>query len=246
MARKRLSGGGGGGGGGHDAGGGLRWLLTYADMITLLLALFIYFFSVSVIKEDKVVEFSQAMAQSFGIFEGSPNMMEGGKGVLTGQPAIPSPHSAADTEIDIQLNRLREAGFQINRRADEVRISIADEILFSSGATELLPSAKPVLDNLAQFMNIVAPGYPVRIEGHTDNREFSGRDAISSNLELSAIRACSMAAALRRDYDVDPARMEAVGLGPYHPFVGTLYAQTDDERARNRRIEVVIILKKND
>jgi chemotaxis protein MotB len=243
VARKRRFGAeGGGGGGGHDAAGGLRWLLTYADMITLLLALFIYFYSVSVVSDAKVVEFSESMARTFGIFEGSNEMLEGGPGFMPHRESLRPPSSLPDPEIESHMDELRQAGFILGRNENELWLRISADVLFRSGSAELLPEADPRIANLGVFFGRVVPHAAVRIEGHTDNSDATEGKFGGGNWELSAIRAAVVADALVKRHGVSPGQLSVVGCGPYRPVAGSIETQSDAERAQNRRVEFVILL----
>lgn len=242
MARKRRSSGGGGGGGGHDAGGGLRWLLTYADVVTLLLALFIYFYSVSIISEEKVTAFSRSLARTFGIFEGNRLALEGGTGMLPNAASLRLPDSIPDTAVEPHIDELKAAGFILGRDENELRLRISADLLFPPGSSDLSAGATSRLSNLALFFNQIVPQSKVRIEGHTDNADVGGGRFGGGNWELSAVRAAVVASALVTNYGVKPGQISVAGFGPYHPIEGSVENQTEDARAANRRVEVVILL----
>lgn len=242
MAKKKRGGDHGGGGGGHDAGGGLRWLLTYADMITLLLALFIYFYSISNVSESKAQDFSENFNRQFGLFTGTKHPITGGRGVLQGLPPSPPSRLTSDTDQEVPIEQIKAMGFTVERADRELRFRITDEFLFGQGSADLKPEARIILANLSVFFNNVVPKHSVRIEGHTDNSEVTS-PRLPSNWELSALRAAKITQTLVKDYQVNPLMLSAVGYGPHRPVAGMRDAQTPAEQAANRRVEIVILLE---
>src|SRR3954471_9393099 len=99
MARKK--GHGGGGGGGHDGAGGMRWLLTYADMITLLLALFVMLFAMSTVDAAKFQAISAALSAAFGL-PGNPALLNGG-GSVGSKPIVFPTSQVQVTQIKNKL-----------------------------------------------------------------------------------------------------------------------------------------------
>jgi chemotaxis protein MotB len=243
VARKRrFAAEGAGGGGGHDAAGGLRWLLTYADMITLLLALFIYFYSVSVVSDAKVAAFSEAMARTFGIFEGSNEMFEGGPGFMPHRESARPPSAELDPEIEARIAELEKAGFVLGRNENELWLRLSADVLFRPGSNEFSVEADPRLANLSMFFKQIVPNAAIRIEGHTDNSAAAPAKFGGGNWELSAIRAAAVADVLVTRYGVDPQQLTVTGCGPFRPVAGSLENQSEDEQTKNRRVEFVILL----
>jgi chemotaxis protein MotB len=237
---KRRKGGGHGGGGGHDGVGGLRWLLTYADMLTLLFALFVYFFSISTIDATKMQVFSEAWAKEFGLFSGNDIPIPGGRGVLD------KPGSNIE-EQRFQIEReLKRQGNTVDLSERGLIISLTDEVLFAPGSADLIPGSDTVINNVAFFLNEVIPDRPIRIEGHTDNADLS-TPQFPSNWELSAARAATIARVLNEQFRVDGERLSIVGFGPYHPAAGggTVTEQSPEQRAINRRVEIVVLRERS-
>lgn len=238
MARRR-KGGGGHGGGGHDSAGGLRWLLTYADMITLLLALFVYFYSISTVNATKAQAFSEAWAKEFGLFSGNMQPIEGGTGLL------PERGSNIEEQRFRIENELKRQGNAVNLNERGLIISLTDEVLFGPGSADLIPGSDTVIANVAFFLNEIIADRPIRIEGHTDNADLLNNPQFPSNWELSSARAATIARVLNEQFGVNGERLSIVGFGPYHPIAGTTIEQTAEQRAQNRRVEIVVLRERS-
>lgn len=236
---KRRKGGGGHGGGGHDGAGGLRWLLTYSDVVTLLLALFVYFYSISTVNASKMQAFTAAFAQEFGIFPaGGINPIPGGDGVLD--------HDGSNVQEQRFKNQreLERQGNTVDLSERGLIISLTDEVLFAPGSADLIPGSDTVIANVAYFLNEVIPDRPIRIEGHTDNADLS-TPQFPSNWELSSARAATIARVLNEQFGVEGEHLSIVGFGPYHPLAGTATEQTPEQRAKNRRVEIVVLRERS-
>ncbi|HNW94251.1 MAG TPA: OmpA family protein [bacterium] len=236
---RRKGGGHGGGGGGHDGAGGLRWLLTYSDVVTLLLALFVYFYSISVVNGKKAQDFSQAWAKEFGLFSGNEVPIPGGNGVL--------PYSGTNVTPQRYQEKMREMQLQgatVNQSERGLIISLTDQVLFAPGSADLLPGSDTIITNVAFFLNDVVPDRPIRIEGHTDNGDLS-TPQFPSNWELSAARAATIARVLNDQFGVPGERLSIVGFGPFMPCAGTFADQTEAQRAQNRRVEIVVLRERS-
>ena len=233
-----------------------RWLLTYADMITLLLALFIVMFAMSSVNATKFQSLSQSLQDAFsGKILGGSSIKETGGSVqaeeakprvdqTTLQPmGASSPGARAEQtdfrELKAKIDRLvAEQGLTkrvqtaIEKRGLAVKL-LTDGLLFDSGTADVKPAAVPLLTKVG---GILASGkrHPVRVEGHTDNVPIAGR--FPSNWELASARASGVVRVLL----VTPlmaAPFEAVGRADLDPIASN---KTDDGRARNRRVEIVL------
>lgn len=229
MAGKK-HGGGDHGGGGHDAAGGMRWLLTYADLITLLLIMFIVLYSMSMIDAQKFKQLAQHLRAAFG------GVLQQGPTFLKGQ---------GDRIIPDLVQRLSEAvegaggegAAQVFRdqRGIVVRL-MTDNVLFDRGSADLSDATKGILDALAK--PLMESPFPVLVEGHTDDLPIRGRGAYASNWELSTARASAVVRHLITAGKVPAGRLSAAGYAEFHPVVRN---SGDAARRRNRRIDIVIL-----
>jgi chemotaxis protein MotB len=236
-----------------------RWLLTYADMITLLMVLFIVLFAISQVDQKKFEKFHDGLAQSFG----DAHVLDGGAGVLQGstkQAISPDGSQAAQQALDQQAQAVlagrREADAmakvqrEISRRlaaeglAGAVQFSrdstglvinvVTDSVLFELGSATLRPGGRRVLNAITPPLSSL-PNRLV-IEGHTDNLPISG-GRYPSNWELSAERATTVLRYLLTEH-IRPSVVSAAGYADQRPLVPN---DTAAHRSRNRRVAIVVL-----
>ena len=233
-----------------------RWLLTYADMITLLMALFMVLFAMSSVDEKKFESLQQALSSSFSgkIFEGGQAIQQTG-----GQQASYTPSQAATSAIQPMAGNTPQARNEqedfrklkamidravaargmakavettIDKRGLSVRV-LTDGLFFESGSADLKLAAQPLLHKLGEILSRDKV-HPVRVEGHTDSEPISGR--YPSNWELSGARASAVVRSLMSSR-ISGQRFEAVGRAQLDPAGSNA---TPTGRAKNRRVEIVL------
>jgi len=233
-----------------------RWLLTYSDMITLLMALFIVMFAMSNVNEQKFESLQQSLSQAFsGEILGGRSIQQTGSSSQSTAPAsadqqtlAPMPGGspqAKDEQEDFRRLKARidgviaEQGLQrkvesvIEKRGLAVRV-MSDGLLFESGSADVRPEAAPVLAKLGKVL-AVDKAHPFRVEGHTDDIPVSGR--YPSNWELSTARSSAVVRAFMGGSGISGKRFEAVGRAELEP----LAANTSPAgRSKNRRVEIVL------
>jgi chemotaxis protein MotB len=217
--------------GGHD-----RWLLSYADLVTLLLALFTTLYAASTVDAGKLRPLETSLREAFD----APPMVETAapRGAIVPPVTVVTGQTAQD-ELQLRLmNELAEAlrleRVDIRRDARGLVVTLPEEAAFAIGSTDVSAEARGIIDRVA---STVAPTpNAVRIEGHTDNVPIRTTRYVS-NWELSTARASAVVAYLVKT-GFDPARLSAAGYGEFHPRVAN---DTAENRARNRRIDVVIL-----
>tara|TARA_Y100001933_G_scaffold262578_1_gene320556 strand:+ start:2952 stop:3845 length:894 start_codon:yes stop_codon:yes gene_type:complete len=231
-----------------------RWLVSYADFITLLFAFFVVMYAVTRANDVELAALSETLTAAF---EQRPRSMEP---IQVGDPLLASsPHvvdasvdpgyadqAEGDSRIEPSVDRLLERfagldGIEAPRVAsdtDWLEISLSSEVLFEAGATSLNPGALPILEEVAAFL--AEFDNPVTVEGYTDNVPVSS-SRFPSNWELSAFRA-SVVARFLEQRDVDRDRIAAVGYGENHPVATNA---TPEGRARNRRVDIIVARRGN-
>jgi chemotaxis protein MotB len=137
--------------------------------------------------------------------------------------------------VDELEKEVRDGQIEVQRLQGRLQVTALEKILFDSGKAELKPEGRAVLKRVAQQVKKLA-GHSVRVEGHTDNVPISTA-RFPSNWELSAARATGVVRAFIED-GLEPRRLSAVGRGEFQPIADN--AKTD-QRARNRRIEIILI-----
>jgi chemotaxis protein MotB len=232
-----------------------RWLLTYADMITLLMVLFIVLFSIGQLDLKKFQQLSSGLAQSFGTAQNVA--LTGGTGVLDGGAAPIDPQlasnvlaqqqaeaAAARRQLEATAEKVKETlvgqglGDKVTFRFEDrglVLQIVTDEVLFDLGKAELRPEGRAVLDGLADALRAVPN--KLSVEGHTDNRPISGFP-FASNWELSTFRAATVLRHLVEQRGLDGKRIAAAGYGEQQPLVPN---DTLEHQAKNRRVEIVVL-----
>lgn len=211
-----------------------RWLLTYADLITLLLGLFVILYAISKVDAGKYAEIASALN---GVF-GAP------RGILTGNPAVvQNPGTAPYAERDAiagEVQQALEASGQtlpitISQNERGVTVHIMEELLFTSGSADIRQASLPALDTLARVFRRLRND--LRVEGHTDNVPIS-TPQFPSNWHLSVARALNVAYYLIQRHDLTQERVSVVGYSEFRPMVKN---DTPANRSRNRRVDIVIL-----
>jgi chemotaxis protein MotB len=235
-----------------------RWLVSYADFITLLFAFFVVMYSVSRVDNKRLIQVAESIrwamhhagtggTGALPIFDGPPS--EGGG------PAMRSGSIAGEMEKK-QIEMLRKkiekrirpfvieqdqhavVSILVEGRRLTVRLAAID--FFDPGQAVLRPQALPIVDAIAA--EIVPLQRSLRVEGHTDETPI-GSERWRNNWELSAARASTVVTYLEAAHAAAPTLLAAVGLGSAHP----LSAGTDEvARNRNRRVELVIEVEPGD
>ncbi|MEN4827450.1 flagellar motor protein MotD [Pseudomonas sp. P39-UII1] len=229
-----------------------RWLVSYADFITLLFAFFVVMYSISSINEGKYKVISQAL---LGVFNDPERSMKpipiGDEQPLSVKPAEPLIKDSEQIDAGLAQNSVdplktisddvRDAfgdlikSDQMTVRGNElwVEIELNSSLLFGSG--DAMPSDK-AFDIIEKVANILKPfANPVHVEGFTDNLPIRTAQ-YPTNWELSSARAASIVRLLAME-GVNPGRMASVGYGEYQPVASN---DTAEGRARNRRVVLVI------
>ena len=239
-----------------------RWLISYADFITLLFAFFVVMYAISTVNEGKYRVLSETLGKVFAAPGGSasplaqplPQPLEtvppAGEplpipGVPVAEPlvSVDMGQSGSDGGVPFgdMLNQLQtslasytdQGLVEVSRDGDRVIVQMLSQLLFDSGDARLSPQALQALGGVGQVL--AGSPYPLRVEGHTDNRPIRTLQ-FPSNWELSAARAASVVNYLAR-LGIAPGRMAAVGYGEYRPKADN---RSEQGRATNRRVTLVI------
>jgi len=224
-----------------------RWLITYADLITLLLAFFIMMYVFS--KQD-ANKYEEVIGRLKTIFTGGAGVIS--QGNQTSSLPLDLPVKAVDSadkeiqkKLEEQIKNL--AGSEAMQKSisiftDErgVVIRILDKAFFDEGKADLKERARSALDGIVPVITKIENS--IRIEGHTDNVPISN-DEFKSNWELSARRATEVVRYFVEKHDFPPQRISAVGYAEYKPVASNDSAES---RALNRRIEIIVIKSPNE
>lgn len=229
-----------------------RWLISYADFITLLFALFVVMYAISSVSEGKYRVLSDSMVNAFRNVSVnaagqaiivSPNSTGMAK-LLALNPLLPKHEEERRvarermSQMAVNLQQtlgtlVKEGKVRVTEGVQGISVEINASLLFSPGDAQLGGSAVSVLKAVAQV--IASTEYPVTVEGHTDNTPISNGQ-FPSNWELSVVRA-STVVRLFQDSGVAPWRLTATGYGEQRPVASNA---TPEGKARNRRVNIII------
>ncbi len=231
-----------------------RWLLTYSDLITLLMAFFVVMYSMAQMDLSKFQQMSASMQKAFNVMvlEGMDNDAVHGEGANLESPSpddidplktdagpesIQTQDFAAIQKDMSQFAKMRGVEGKVNVRSTQegIVISLSGNLLFDPAKAELKPQAVVILDKVAEV--IKTRKNEVRVEGHTDNVPVESA-LYPSNWELSTARSISVVKYFTTISGILPDRMSAVGFGEYRPLVDN---DTREHRAQNRRADIVIL-----
>jgi chemotaxis protein MotB len=268
----------------------LRWLTTYGDVVTLLLAFFVMLYAISQVDQQKFQLFVTGLADPFGNPAVSEGLLEDGTGIvgaafsdseigedgldglaiLDGLPSIEEgltgaeevkPDDAVDAagvgddgvldtaeelvevkqaiESALDLAGLEDAAdFEIDMRGLTIAIA-TDDVLFASGSAEFGSRGRELIAAIAPTLRGFSND--VLVEGHTDTVPLNGGGY--DNWNLSSDRALAVLKLLVADFEIVPQRLAATGYGEFRPRASN---DTEEGKATNRRVELVIIAQGGD
>lgn len=231
-----------------------RWLVSYADFITLLFAFFVVMYATSNNNQEKQKNFQEAVRVNLKL-QGS-----GGADGKTQNDGLTSEPNVIDASIPLE-------GFPKNRGPGEtqdyvgrfldkkivsedktkiqdlrhdalgVRIALASSQFFNPGGTKIKVSSLKVLDKIAELL--AETDRRIVVEGHTDNTPVAPNSSYESNWELGSLRATSIVRYFQKYHHIDPARLSAITYADTRPIKSN---DSEEGRSQNRRIEIYIIL----
>ncbi|WP_147566772.1 OmpA/MotB family protein [Clostridium tyrobutyricum] len=228
---------------------GMRWMLTYSDLITLLMIFFIVMYSMSQVDQNKYKQLSQSLKVAMG----------GGKTIIGTENApsvkdnvnqidIPERDDGQTTsqteqqkfqnlkkEVDQYLSKngmSKSVSTSVDQRG--LVVSINDTLFFDTGKADIKPNIKNKLIGIGKIVNQL--GSAIRIEGHTDNVPISN-GIYKSNWQLSSVRAANVTQFLQDKVGISPEKLTSVGYGQYRAITDN---STDVNKAKNRRVDIII------
>jgi chemotaxis protein MotB len=223
-----MSGGGGGGDGGPNP---LRWLISYADMITNLMIFFLVLYAMSNVEMDKLLALSDSLKKAF--HKTAVESTQVGAALLS-DPRRSTKTTAVSEAIEEAIRALGlEAGVTVSADERGTVISLVDSYFFEPGSTVINEKVRGTLKEVSNF--IIETNANAQIEGHTDDMVYN-KPPINSNWGLSAIRATEVVEFFVKN-GVNPKHLSAVGYGDTRPIVAN---NTMENKARNRRIDIVL------
>jgi chemotaxis protein MotB len=229
-------------------------------MITLLMVLFVVLFAMGQTDKNKMEALRSSLQRAFNVevLRGAePSSLKGSSGASLIPPVVPAAisqevlamtgGSEQDGPIAQALQEVRQAVSQVPVPPDTsgrvevgasregIVISLAGNLLFDSGKSDLKPRGMTLLDTLAERLRTMPN--EIRVEGHTDNIPIATA-LYPSNWELSSARATTVSRYFAEHSDIAPIRLSAAGYGEFRPVAPN---DTREGRARNRRVDLVVL-----
>jgi len=221
-----------------------RWLITYSDLITLLMIFFVLMYTISNINAQKFAQLSNSMSQAFA-------GQASGKLIGEAGPAfIPGAGITGDNGAQAELDNMKKAKEQLEKYIEEqglkgkvtvdqeergLVISLKESLLFKLGSADLTVEAQQVILTVGKIL-ISLPNQ-LRIEGHTDNLPIHTAQ-FPSNWELSTARATNVVNFLTNRVGIKPTILSATGYGEFRPIASN---ESEKGRAQNRRVDIVVL-----
>ena len=221
------------------------WMVTFSDLLTLLLTFFVLLLTMSSLDDKKLEE-------AFGFFTGALGALNpGGMGkiekilILPPRALVLEAFSGKDFAAEkvnqeknvkkILQNRGIEDVIKVDFSIRGIVLRISDRLLFDSGSANINSRAFPVLNKLSLILDEYS--HDILIEGHTDNVPIS-TEKFPSNWELSLARATSIVRHLISKEMISPERLSAGGYGDSKPLFPN---DNESSRAKNRRVEIILM-----
>lgn len=232
-----------------------RWLVSYADFITLLFAFFVVLYAGSRADQKKQSQIAHSIQSAFvalGLFPstltedhaahpGDPHQPVAPVNVMLGDDLSASPEVQHDLQrlqgqlADVLSTQLAGHTAALRLGRDGLVLSLRESGFYDSGSAAPSLRSQATLDRVVA--RIAATPYDLRIEGHTDNVPIHTAQ-FDSNWELSTARATEMAKIFILHYHFDPRRLSAAGFAEYHPVASN---DTPEGRSQNRRVDIIVL-----
>lgn len=230
-----------------------RWLVSYADFITLLFAFFVVMYAASQADRSRAMQVSESVRHALerpmlaALLGGTVNDKGIGNAMARGPGGAEKIQNGAQRGalaellpslhlLNQELKKEIEAGkMQVSLEPRGLVISLREAAFFPSGEDTIVPSAYPILAKVADAISKIPN--PVRLEGHTDSRPISNQ-RFRSNWDLSAARAIAMLEFLTARQKIPAERFSVAGYAETAPVASN---ETEEGRMRNRRVDIVIL-----
>lgn len=193
-----------------------RWVVSYADFVTMLLALFMVMFAVLRTDNQRLLEFNKKMQQTFN---------------------KQSAQKVTNVEKMLRDNIAQSKSINISKCDKGVLIRVKNNVIFDEGSAQIKPAAAKTLDEIVTVLTKI--DNPVIIEGHTDSTPIKN-GKYPSNWELSTARATNIISYIIKQGVISPKRLSAVGYGEYMPIADN---NTNSGRMLNRRVDIIVLEK---
>jgi len=232
-----------------------RWVISYADLVTLLFALFVALYAISTVDVEKHKKFIASLHKAFKVENNnSPVTSETTRKnqsvdifrehLINKQAGIFSvaEHKSKNSQFSKDINKtfrslIQAKQMQLKLASANLELELKAETLFKSGSAQLNTKAIKIIKSIAKL--IANDSTPILVEGYTDNIQINNW-LYASNWELSAARAASIVRVLE-EHGIHPKRLSAIGYGQHYPIENN---STKSGRKKNRRVNIVIVTDK--
>lgn len=208
-----------------------RWLVSYADFITLLFGLFVVLFAASNADKAKIQKFAQAVESAIA-HSGVRPAGSAAKLTKAAEPVLSSTYTVLEGSLHTEIAN-QQVRLALDRRG--LVITLNQMAFFHSGAADFDASMYPTLGKIAEA--IAEIDNPIRLEGHTDSRPIHN-DRFENNWALSSARSIAVLELLAERFGIEPGRMAVAGYADTAPIFSN---ETEEGRARNRRVDIVVL-----
>jgi len=213
-----------------------RWVVSYADFVTMLLALFMVMYAISV---NDTKQLAGALKKTFGIEQVQQSVPQS----VQTDPETPENVSPAKSEEQNLYETLKQkftddTSLSVVKEKRGIIIRINDTMLFDEGSAIIKSDAKSTLNKITSELESIEN--PIIIEGHTDSTPIKNQQ-YPSNWELSTARATNIIKYLTENKLISPNRLSAVGYGEYMPISENI---SPEGRAKNRRVDIIVLSSK--
>ena len=215
------------------------WLMTYGDLVTLLLVFFVLLYTMTPGVEE------QAFNTFLSYFQQHSGFLEENSSIKTNLQNNPNPEQVDDflqenierwqAMAEFVENTAEMEGVDIQITEQGFLITLADSVAFLSGSSDLLPQAKKILNELAK--SVSNDKWEIEVQGHTDNVPISDTEKYQTNWHLGAARSVSVIQFIQNQANLKPELFQVTSFGEYRPIVAN---NTPKGRRLNRRVEIYL------
>ena len=219
------------------------WMTTFSDLTTLLMCFFVLLFALSTVSTEK---YEQVAVSLKSVFSGSPGIMYGGVNPLGEEMPfdLSSPINIEFQDVYSEIEAmLAEEGVgvavEIFQEERGLIISFKEKIFFDIGSAQLRPEARNLLSRVGRVL--AADDHDIRVEGHTCDLPIQSK-TFPSNWELSTSRATNVTRFLIEEVGINPGRLGATGYAEFRPIAVN---DSEENRVRNRRVDILLLSRNN-
>lgn len=207
------------------------WMVTYGDMVTLVLTFFVLLYSFSAIDAKKYIQISNSLKGALG---GNVGVLNQGI-TVDDLGEVTNPAQVMFEQLQKILSKKGlEGKVELSQTREGIVISFKERLFFRIASADILDDAYPVLNEVGSILK--ENTFPIRIEGHSCDLPIKNQ-RFPSNWELSSIRAVNVTKYLIDRIQIPPEQLSVAAYGPYRPLVPNT---SEENRGKNRRVDIII------